>query len=504
MVLNVNRRRFVSGVGGFVAAASGQTPFFRTPVSAPSIDRLTIDLPAAPESIVPALAYSANDWSIVHSIYDALVGIDEQGTVQPLAAASFTSDDATTWSVTLREGMTFHDGSAVDVSAIVRGFEHVQSDESLVSDTFAVVTDIRVTGDLTADIVCSTAAPWLPSQMAVWHLLLPDGFSIDEARTKPVGSGPFQFVSQQDAESIELARFDQWIPAPVKGTPIADTVVYRFVTDATTRLADVTSGTAQLAADISLDAARGIEQPIQSVESSIVGSAWLRIPNDITPFDDVRVRQALNLAMDVEAIAQAFSGSGSHRLASLAPDNRAMGFDPDLAAYDHDPDQARSLLEAAGMVDGFDTRFEVTTAADDDVVDAIVAQWADAGIRAEVVTSDYAAFNAKWNDASAPPIKLVTWSPLYDPNTLLSLVWTKNGYLSRYRDEELDRLIREAGAEPDVATRSARYRDVYARMNAEAAAGFLWNLVKRYATTEEVAAAWTPRGDEWVLPLGAG
>jgi peptide/nickel transport system substrate-binding protein len=465
------------------------------------LDELVIDLSGDPDSIDPAVAYSARDWSIVHSIYDGLVTIAEDGSVQPLAAESFKTIDDVTFEARLREGLTFHDGSPVTSNAAVRGFEHLQGADSLVIDLFSSIVDLQRVDDLTLRIVCDQPSPWLPAQMAVWHMLLPENADADSITNAPVGNGPYRFVSWEKGSRIELERFDAYQPNPAKGAPLANAVTYRFVPEATTRVADVVSGSTQIASEIPLDQHEAVKSGGANVVSSpIVGSAWIRIATDTKPFDDVRVRQALNLALDVDAMAKVFVGEEAHRLASIHPDDRSMGFDPNLAPYGYDPGQTKALLEEAGYGDGLDVVFEITTAASQAMAEAMSAQWAEAGIRAELKVSEYAAFNANWADPTAPVLKMSTWSPLYDPHTLLNLVFASEGFLSRYDNAEASELITAAGAETDPQARAEHYRQLAAVMHEDAAAIFLWNLIEGYGVREE-AGAWKPRGDEYVLPL---
>jgi len=177
-----------------------------------------------------------------------------------------------------------------------------------------------------------------------------------------------------------------------------------------------------------------------------------------------------------------------------------MGFDRNLAPYDYDPDRAKSLLAEAGYEGGFEAVLEMTTAASQAIAEAMVAQWADVGINISIQATEYAAFNATWADAAAPPLRLSTWSPLYDPHTLLSLVYASEGFLSRYDNPDVDALITQAASEPNAEARAAQYRDLAGIMHEDAAAIYLWNLVEGYGV-DDAASAWQPRGDEYVLPL---
>ncbi len=501
----MTRRRLI-GIGG-AAGIGGFAP--RAQVTArqetPEVDllrELVIDLAGDPVSIDPAFAYSARDWSIVHSIYDGLIAIAEDGTIQPLAAERLEAVDELTFEAKLREGLTFHDGAPVTVDAVIRGIKHLQaSEDSQVSALFSTITEMNRVDDLTVHILCDAPSPWLPAQMAVWHMLLPEGYTAESLSSSPVGSGPYRFVTWEKGSHVELERFVEYQPTDVKGAPIADRVLYRFVPEASTRVADLLSGSADIAVNIPLDQHEAVESGDATIVSEpIVGSAWIRIATNTEPFDDVRVRRALNMALDIDAIAQVFVSDQARRLASLHPDERSMGFNPELEPYAYDPEAASGLLEEAGYAEGIDVVFEVTTAVPQAMAEAMAAQWAEVGIRAEIKVSELAEFNAAWGDLSAPPLRMSTWSPLYDPYTLLSLVFAGEGFLSRYDNPEVDELIAAAATATDPEKRAALYRDLAVVMHEDAPAVFLWNLVASHGVTEE-ASAWEPRGDQYVLPL---
>lgn len=500
----ITRRTVFGSVVGLALFAS---PISRTLAqeATPAADllaELVIDLSGDPDTIDPAIAYAARDWSIVHSIYDSLIAIDFEGRIQPLAAETFDALDDVTFQVTLREGMFFHDGSDVNADAVIRGIDHLLQGDSLVIDLFQGISEVVRVDDRTVQIISESPSPWLPAQLAVWHVLLPENATPQSLAESPVGSGPYRFVSWEKGSEIVLERFPEYVPVEVKGAPIAERVVYRFVPDASTRVADLLSGSAQIVSEIPQDQLVAVEESgRQAISTGIVGSAWVRIATDVEPWSDPRVRRAANLAIDVEGIAQALVSPEAHRLASIHPDQRSMGFEPTLTPFAYDPDQARTLFAEAGLDEGFETQFEVTTAASQAVAEAIAAQWQEVGIRAEIVVSEYAAFNGNWADAAAPPLKLSTWSPLYDPHTLLSLVWAGEGFLSRYDNPEASELIHSAAVESDPEARADMYRELAVVMHDDAAAVYLWNLVASYGITQD-AAAWQPRGDEYVLPLG--
>lgn len=496
MDLGVTRRELL--LTGLAASA---VPRAFQPLATPEpgvhAGRLVIDLATEPSTIIPGMAYTAGEWSVVHSIYDALVGYNADSQLVPYAAESFEADSDTSFLVTLRAGMRFHDGSPVTADAITAGFEHLRSNDSLVKETFAMVTDVDIIDDHTARIVCAEPSPWLPAQMAAWHVLLPDATVPDE----PIGSGPFRFVAWDHGATISLERFTDWTPIPAKGSPLGDTVIWRFIGDEMTRLSDVLSFQANIATVLSRDTVEaGQQEGVTFVNRAVAGSAFIRIAQDLPPFDNADVRRTLNLALDVDAIAEALLPPGSQRLASFPPISGTIGWDDALAPYAYDPGQARQLLAAAGLTSGIDVTMELAPDASPAIAEAIVAQWGEVGLRVTLTTADYATFNASWTDPAAAPLRFVTWRPLIDPYTLVSLVFAGDGMLARQQDAALDSILAEAAVTTEPADRAARYVDAARRMHDDAAAVWLWNLADAHAVTAK-AADWAPRSDAWILPL---
>ncbi|MGB3328754.1 MAG: ABC transporter substrate-binding protein, partial [Thermomicrobiales bacterium] len=413
--VQADRRRVVKGgvalalaaVGAGAATQAGRATASATPDASPAandaspvvaaaLDTVTIDLSGEPQSLDPALAESSRDWAIVHSIYDSPLQWGTTGQIEPLAAESFRFVDGTTIEIVLREGLTFHDGSPVTSAAIARVVTHLQDPKSgsQVTDLFAPITSVKEVDSLTAHLITSAPSPGLLAQIVTWLVLLPEGFTADSLAKKPVGSGPYVFGSYEPGNRIVLNENPDYRWGSPKGTPLAAEAVYRFVPQAATRVADLTSGATDIITEIPIDQQGQLSANGASARDvPLVGTSFVRLITDQAPFDNANVRLAMLHAVDVESIAQALVSPNAHRLASLYPDKRAMGFDPALQPHAYDPDRARSLLSDAGLGDGIDVDFEITTAARQDVAEAIAAMLGEVGIRCTIKALEYTAFN---------------------------------------------------------------------------------------------------------------
>lgn len=489
---------------GSTRIVSGQETPAASPISGTLPNEMVIDLSGPPDNLDPALSYSVLDWSIIHSVYDALLDFGEDGELVPLAAESFTTDDAMTFHVTLRAGMMFHDGTPVTTSAITRAVDHLKAADSQISDLFRGITDVGEIDDLTAEIVTAEPSAWLPSQIAVWLVLFPESATPESLATTPVGAGPYRFEAYDTGTSITLVRNEHYMRNSPKGSPLAERVVFRFVPESSTRIADLTTGTAHLISSVPNDQLGEVEATGNiALTTPILGTSFVRIATDTPPFDDPRVRRALNHAVDVDSIVEVLVGQDARRLASFFPDPRGLGFDETLQPFVYDPELARQLLQEAGVGNGFDAAIQLTSTSRTDVVEVIAANLEAVGIRLDIVLSDLAAFNQAWPDPEAPALRYASWRPLYDPHSFLSLVVDSDGYLSRHQNPRADELIRAAEVEPDREARAALYRELGVFLQDEPAAIYLWNVTSNYGVTDAFSD-WAPRGDEYVLPLSRG
>jgi peptide/nickel transport system substrate-binding protein len=503
-----DRRSFLglAGLGGLTLAA---WPHLARYAHAQDglLDELVIDLSTEPGTLDPALTYEIDGWSIVHSVYDSLYQYNAEGALEPLLAQSApTLLDPQTYEIRLRPDVTFHNSEPLDAKAVAFSVSHIVDEKtgSQIAGQFAVISEVKEIDPLTVHLVLSQPAPWLPAQIAAWLAILPPQYAAaNDFTAKPVGTGPYSFGEWKPGEHVTLELNPNYFADSPKGRPIARRVVYRFVPDASTRVADLLAGTARLVRNVPVDQVQSVEDGGATVQAvSVSGSAWIRVPNDVAPFIDVRVRQALNYAIDVDAIRNAlYAGHGQRLPNFFAPGG--LGFDPTLAPYPYDPDKAKALLAEAGFADGFETALDYTVSDRQDLAEAVAGQLAEVGIKVKTQAQEVAAFNATWKDASAAPLRLVTWRPLFDPYTLLSLLVSNQGFLSRYNSATVQPLIDAFATETDLAKRAEVARQLGKALFDDPAAIYLFNLTALYGVASDVTA-WTPRADDYIIATARG
>jgi peptide/nickel transport system substrate-binding protein len=370
-----------------------------------------------------------------------------------------------------------------------------------VRQNFLVIQEVQEIDPLTVRFILSQPAPWLWSQIAAWLVILPPVYADTEGvdiGAAPVGTGPYVFSRWERGQAVELTVNPSYFAGSPKGTPVAQNVTYRFVPEASTRVADLLSGTADLTRNVPVDQEAAVTEGGARINAvPVAGITFVRLPTDVAPFDNVKVRQALNHAVDVQAIVDALVGGRGARLANFFVEG-GLGYDTSLPPYSYDPDQAKALLTEAGYPDGFETALAYTTADQVDIVRAIAGMLEEVGVTVELQPTDLAIFNDTWKDPAAAPLRMVTWRPLFDPYTLLSLLVSNQGFLSRYDNPNAQPLLDAAAVESDPAARADLYRQLGQVLHDEPAGIYLWGLTAVYGEAADLPA-WTARPDEYVV-----
>ena len=323
------------------------------------------------------------------AIYDTLTQVNEQGAVTPQIAISWNRIDDLTWTFDIRPDTQFSNGEPVNAETVVSMVAAFERDDFIpfsLPREFDFIAGVRSLDKLTVEITTTAPHALLPRYMSFFYLVPPKYLKDNGPQglvSGPIGSGPF-VVDDWLAERILLsANTTSWRAPKISRLEVL------VLPQATSRLQALSSGRIDVAINLGPDdeprlKARGLRLvPRNPVRISVIA---LNTMVDDTPFQDVRVRQAMNYAVNREAIAAALLGGYVKPASQPTPEN-AIGFDPILEPYPYDPDKARALLADAGMADGFDVVFEVVTGANsstDAVMQQVAADLALVNVRVEV------------------------------------------------------------------------------------------------------------------------
>jgi peptide/nickel transport system substrate-binding protein len=461
---------------------------------------ITIALGSEPTSLDPYLVDDGGERAINDNIYETLLTRTAEGELAPgLATELPTQVDDTTWEFKLQEGVTFHDGSAFNADSVVASVERIVG---LVADAqtdldgfFGSITGATKVDDTTVRITTSESDGVLPARM-YWLKMIPTSAAeVDDLSDEPVGTGPYTFGSYEPGSAITLeANADYWGDAPS-----IETVNYEFVTEAGTRLAGLKSGQYDLMTNL---APQDVEEApafaeVQGQEHPII---ILNAEGGITA--DPEVRKALNLAVDKEAIVeQVYGGYAAVDPGQLLSES-IVGFNEDLEAYAYDPDEAKSMIEEAGVAGETITLVGESSGRwlnDRELVEAVASYWTEAGVTVDLQTPGFDEYLDVLFDreARADAIFVSSSNDLLDADRQLSTFYQAGGVGSSNTDEELSALIDQARAELDPEARTPLYNEAVQLAYDQAYFVWLVNNKDLYGLSERVE--WTPRVDSKLL-----
>ena len=301
------------------------------------------------DSLDPHLAVSAGTDEVLFNLFEGLVKPDPKGDLIPAVASDYQiSEDGTMYTFTLREGVKFHNGDLVTAEDVIYSLNRIAGTESgtPLVPAFSLVQSIEATDGQTVVITLSEGNIEFLAYLT--EAIIPAGY--DAQGTAPVGTGPFKFVSRTPQEGMVIERFEDYWGAPA----YLDRVEYKVITNADTLMMSLKSGAVDLCAHLTATQVRELGDSFQIESDTMKLVQALYLNNAVKPFDDVRVRQALCYAVDVQDILDLTAdGEGVPVGSSMYPAFQKY-FLPELAeAYPQDLEKARSLLADAGYPDGF-------------------------------------------------------------------------------------------------------------------------------------------------------
>lgn len=353
----------------------------------PAAGTLTVVLPEEPPSLEPCESkHSSVGRVIIRNVTESLTVIDpSDGEIKPLLATAWEQVDPTTWRFTLREGITFSDGAPLDAAAVAKAFERLQRTDMVCNTKEQTLGGIDITGRVVSstvvELVTSEPVPILPTMISVVQINSPNMEVGSGASRAPVGSGPYVLDSWAAGEKITLKRRDGYWGEE----PEVETADFVWRSESALRAAMVAEDEADIALIISSVDATDPETDFAYPNGE---TTRLRISTNVPPLDDVRVRTALNLAIDLEAM-KPIIGDEAELASQLVPPT-ANGFNPNLEPFAYDPKRAMALLDEA-RADGVPVDTEITIIGRDEIyvgasemLEAMQAMWAEVGINTKI------------------------------------------------------------------------------------------------------------------------
>lgn len=325
-----------------------------SPAMAQANTDITVVLSEELDLVEPCMATRSNIGRVVlQNISETLTELDVRGDagLKPRLAQSWEDKGDGTWQFKLRSGVTFSDGTIFDAADVKHSFDRVFSDQ-MTCESARYFADTKlsftVVDDTTIDIKAEPAQPVLPLLMSL-VTIVPSETPMEFVRD-PIGTGPYVMSEWTAGQQIVLDRRDDYWgeqPAVTKAT-------YLFRSEPAVRAGMVATGEADIAPQITAEVADNPATDFSYLNSETV---YLRIDSADAPTSDIRVRQALNAAIDREAFIGTVLPDGTELAVAMVPPT-TLGWNPDISPPAYDPELAKKLL-AEAQADGVDTSLPI-------------------------------------------------------------------------------------------------------------------------------------------------
>lgn len=450
-------------------------------------DTITLGMVLEPPNLDPtAGAAAAIDEVVYANIFEGLTRFAPDGSVRPALAASWDVEDgARTYVFHLHEGVTFHDGTAMDAGDVKFSLDRARAEDSANAQKalFAGIEAVEVVDPLTVKVMLKAPDGNFPFNMAWGDAVIVAPESIGTEATKPVGTGPFRFVEWVQGDHVTLERNpDYW------GEPVAlAKATFRFISDPTAAFAAMMAGDvdafpnypapetlAQLAAD----------PRFKVIVGTTEGETILAMNNRKPPLDDVRVREAIAHAINrQEIIDGAMFGYGTPIGTHFAPHNPDYVDLTALSAYD--PERSKALLAEAG-VSGLKLRLALpppTYARRGGEI--IAAQLAAVGIETEISNLEWAQWLEQVFKGHDFDLTIVSHTEPADIN-----IYARPDYYFGYGTPEFVALMDKLNLTTDAAGRSAILKEAQEMIAKDYVNAYLFQLAQTGVANARIEGLW--------------
>lgn len=422
-------------------------------------------------------------------IFDTLVGI-EGDELKPvgLLAQRWENVSPTVWRFHLRRGVKFHNGKTLDADDVKYSFEQYMDTNNRRSVYARGIQRAEVRDPATVDLV--TAEPQASLLFNLTRLQILPRETREKAGApgfaqQPVGTGPYRFVEwKRDQQLVLEANPTYW-----RGAASPKRLVFRAIKDATTRAAELRSGGVDIIATPPVPQL----ELLDSGETQVVpvkGGRIIIYPFNLSqpPFDNGKVRQAMNLAVNREAIVRnVLAGRG---VVLAGPLTAAwFGFDPSVKPYAYDPARARQLLGEAGHPQGFETTWSISSGVflkDTEIAEAVAGQLRQVGVRVKLVPTERAKIQKDAQEGTFQGMTSVAWGTQFEPDPMLNWTFMRPWFGT----PRLQELVKAGRTETDLEKRRKIYQELYRTAHAEATWLFVHAQDELWAKRRDVA--WTP------------
>lgn len=473
-----------------------------------------------PQRIDPNFVRSVEAETVSQTMYDSLIALDTGGVPVPSLAESWSFPDNSRMELKLREGVQFHNGEPFNAEAVRVSLERMQDEEhgSHLRNQFLSIESLEIVDD--HNIVFHLSQPEANLLYALTRLMIiPPAYYAEVGsegiEANPVGTGPFMFVSYTVDDATVVRRNPNYWSGSPKGQPMVEEVRIRVIPEATVRVAELTTGGVHIADTVPADQRSAVVNAGMELVSFYDAKPFWMILNrtgfgtdadaatgeqavQYTALQDKRVAQALNYAVDRQAIIDSLMGGDAFGLGQPFG-RRGFGYPEDDQPYPYDPELARQLLADAGYADGFQLDILATHATNLDPVVAVMGYFEEVGIRPKLEVINTTIANDRWIADSHPGIRVSSWN---NPETAADLLFRTGGFISVFSNPELDELLAIDKVTLDLDERRAVLKQITDLLHDDPFAVYLWTEPSRVGINQNVITGFQPHAKGFVLATG--
>lgn len=490
------------------ACSSDETPGPSADGGCGTGERIVVNspYPTQPVSLDPNYDTVVDFLQISRNFADGLFRLDDDMKVQPALATEFAQPDDVTYNITLRDDVLFHDGTPFTSADVVYTFDRIANDQELASKQKTYVSNVAsvtATSESEVQIVLKQPDASFVNALANVIYITPQApieeIGVAQFGQAPIGTGPFKFETWNEGDSVVLtANCDYW-----GDKPIPSEVEFRFIPEPATAISSLQSGEVDIISQVAPDLAAGLEGSSEVTVKQSEGNQtlWLT-PNTLEgPMADERVRQALNYAIDKDAITGQLLGGFATPVGQVNGAS-VFGYSDDIEPYPYEPDKARELLEEAGYGSGL--HIELVTHRENlrSVMQSIQPYLEEVGI--QVTTQfdpNFFADTFLGQKMGPNQVMVQTISNLLmDADYTLGLHFDGARRGLYFHTPETDAMISEARGEQDRDARKAAYDELNAAFYEIAPAVFLYSPQALYGVNSRVD--FEPRPDGAIYLAG--
>ncbi len=450
---------------------------------------ITVALQLEPPHLDPTSAAAGAIDSVLYSnVFEGLTRFTSDGAIVPGLASSWViSDDGLSYTFTLRNGVTFHDGTTMDAEDVKFSLIRILAEDSANAQKalYSAISSVEVVDSDTVKVTLSEANGNLLFNLAWGDAVIVAPESIENIKQTPIGTGPFKFDLWNQGDRIELSAYGGYWG----NTPALNKATFKFISDPTAAFA------AMMAEDI--DVFSGFPAPenlpqfeadprFQVLVGSTEGETILSTNNKQAPFNDVRVRQALAHAINrQEIIDGAMFGYGTPIGTHFAPHNPAYIDLTNDSSFNLD--KARSLLTEAGMPDGFETTLHLPPPSyARRGGEIIAAQLAEVGIKAQIINVEWAQWLETVFRGKNFGLTIVSHTEPMDIG-----IYANPDYYFQYDNPNFQDLIKTLNKTTDPKTRATLMGDAQRIISEDAVNGYLFQLAQLSVAKAEIKGLWS-------------